>query len=125
LIKYSTDLKDKHAYATSPTQIVSYVEAHDNLTLWDKLVITNPDASVEELVAMHRMANAIVLTSQGIPHSFTPGLTSCAPKAATRTPTMPPTASTVWIGRAKTSSNPTSTTSPALSRCAKLIRLSA
>ena len=61
-VKYS-----KFAYATSPTQIVSYVEAHDNLTLWDKLVITNPDASVEQLIAMHRMANAIVLTSQGIP----------------------------------------------------------
>ena len=59
-VKYS-----KFAYATSPTQIISYVEAHDNLTLWDKLVITNPDASVEQLIAMHRMANAIVLTSQG------------------------------------------------------------
>lgn len=52
-------------YATSPTQIISYVEAHDNLTLWDKLLITNPEASDEERMAMHRLANAIVLTSQG------------------------------------------------------------
>lgn len=60
LVKYT-----KFSYATSPTQIISYVEAHDNLTLWDKLLITNPDASEQELIAMHRMANAIVLTSQG------------------------------------------------------------
>jgi pullulanase len=66
-VNYPSVKWSKFAYATSPTQIVSYVEAHDNLTLWDKLVITNPDASVEQLIAMHRMANAIVLTSQGIP----------------------------------------------------------
>ncbi|TXT19503.1 MAG: pullulanase [Erysipelotrichaceae bacterium] len=62
LVKYS-----KGAYATAPTQIITYVEAHDNLTLWDKLLLTNPDASDEERMAMHRMANAIVLTSQGVP----------------------------------------------------------
>lgn len=61
-VKYS-----KYSYATSPTQIVTYVEAHDNLTLWDKLLLTNPEASDEVRMAMHRMANAIVLTSQGIP----------------------------------------------------------
>lgn len=55
----------KIPYATSPTQIISYVEAHDNLTLWDKLLLTNPDDSDEVRIAMHRLANAIVLTSQG------------------------------------------------------------
>jgi pullulanase len=62
LVKYS-----KGPYATSPNQIISYVEAHDNLTLWDKLLITNADATDEQRMAMHRMANAIVLTSQGVP----------------------------------------------------------
>lgn len=61
-VKYS-----KYPYATSPTQVISYVEAHDNLTLWDKLLITNPEASDDVRMAMHRMANAIVLTSQGVP----------------------------------------------------------
>jgi len=61
-VKYS-----KFPYATSPTQIITYVEAHDNLTLWDKLLITNPEATDEVRMAMHRMANAIVLTSQGVP----------------------------------------------------------
>ena len=57
----------KSAYATSPNQIISYVEAHDNLTLWDKLLLTNPEATDEQRMAMHRLANAIVLTSQGVP----------------------------------------------------------
>lgn len=61
-VKYS-----KGFWAKEPSQTITYVEAHDNLTLWDKLAISNPDESEEELKKMHRMANAIVLTSQGIP----------------------------------------------------------
>ncbi|MGB7595374.1 MAG: type I pullulanase [Erysipelotrichaceae bacterium] len=61
LVKYS-----KTPYAKEPSSVVSYVEAHDNLTLWDKLKLTNPDATEDELIAMDRMANAIILTSQGI-----------------------------------------------------------
>ncbi len=59
-VKYS-----KTPYAKNPSSVVSYVEAHDNLTLWDKLKLTNPDATEAQLIAMDRMANAIVLTSQG------------------------------------------------------------
>ena len=66
-ISYANVKYSKAPYATSPTQIISYVEAHDNLTLWDKLLITNADATDETRMAMHRMANAIVLTSQGVP----------------------------------------------------------
>ncbi|NTW96303.1 MAG: type I pullulanase [Erysipelotrichaceae bacterium] len=67
-VDYSQLKRDtKSYYATSPTQIVTYVEAHDNLTLWDKLLLTNPSYSDEDRMAMHRMANAIVLTSQGVP----------------------------------------------------------
>ncbi len=54
-------------YAAQPYHTINYVEAHDNLTLFDKLRITHPDASIETITAMHRLANAIVLTSQGIP----------------------------------------------------------
>jgi pullulanase len=35
--------------------------------LWDKLVISNPGASADELTRMHKLANTIVMTSQGIP----------------------------------------------------------
>jgi len=66
-VDYSQVKYSKFYYATSPTQIISYVEAHDNLTLWDKLLLTNPTYSDEDRMAMHRMANAIVLTSQGVP----------------------------------------------------------
>ncbi|MFX3623227.1 MAG: type I pullulanase [Ectobacillus sp.] len=51
---------------TDPEQVVTYVEAHDNHTLWDKLLLTNPDATEEERKQMHKLASSIVLTSQGI-----------------------------------------------------------
>ena len=57
----------KTAWANQPYQTVNYASAHDNLTLWDKLQTTNPDASEEELLAMNKMSAALVLTSQGIP----------------------------------------------------------
>ncbi len=61
-VKYSSS-----PWAKSPNQTISYVEAHDNLTLWDKLLISNPEASEEERMKMHKLANATILTSQGIP----------------------------------------------------------
>ncbi|KIL52115.1 type I pullulanase [Jeotgalibacillus soli] len=51
---------------TAPNQVVNYVEAHDNHTLWDKLCLTNPQASQEDLKAMHKLATSVVLLSQGI-----------------------------------------------------------
>lgn len=53
-------------WANEPWQTVSYVSCHDNHTLYDKLKISQPNATEEEIAAMHRLANAIVLTSQGI-----------------------------------------------------------
>lgn len=50
-----------------PNQSVTYVEAHDNNTLYDKLKISNPDASPADIKRMHTLADSIVLTSQGIP----------------------------------------------------------
>ena len=55
------------AWANQPYQTVNYASAHDNLTLWDKLQTTNPDATTEELIAMNKMSATLVLTSQGIP----------------------------------------------------------
>ncbi|KIL48701.1 type I pullulanase [Jeotgalibacillus campisalis] len=50
-----------------PSQVVNYVEAHDNHTLWDKLLLTNSGASQEDLKSMHKLASSIILLSQGIP----------------------------------------------------------
>ena len=55
------------AFAKTPSQTVNYVSAHDNLTLWDKIELTNPDDGMEERLKIHKLSNAIVLTSQGIP----------------------------------------------------------
>ena len=46
---------------------MNYVSVHDNNTLWDKLTTANPKASEEEKIRMHKLANTIVLTSQGMP----------------------------------------------------------
>lgn len=53
-------------WATAPWQSISYVSCHDNLTLFDKLKISRPNATEEELIAIDKLANAVVLTSQGI-----------------------------------------------------------
>jgi pullulanase len=66
-IDYASMSYSKAPWAIAPTQTVNYASAHDNLTLWDKLVVTNPSASDDELLAMNRMAALLVLTSQGIP----------------------------------------------------------
>lgn len=54
-------------WANHPTQSVNYISAHDDLTLWDKFAISNPEDSVEDRMAMNRLASAIIYTAQGIP----------------------------------------------------------
>ncbi|OEK05190.1 type I pullulanase [Roseivirga misakiensis] len=54
-------------WASEPSQTISYVSCHDNHTLYDRLKISNPEASEAELIQMHKLAETIVLTSQGVP----------------------------------------------------------
>lgn len=54
-------------WADEPYHTITYVESHDNRTLFDKLMVSNPEATLDEIARMHRLANAVVLTSQGIP----------------------------------------------------------
>ena len=53
-------------WAKEPTQTITYVSAHDNNTLFDKIQLTNPNDSLEDQIAMNNLASAVVLTSQGI-----------------------------------------------------------
>lgn len=53
-------------WANEPWQAVSYVSCHDNHTLFDKLKISTT-AAEDEIKKMQMLANAVVLTSQGIP----------------------------------------------------------
>lgn len=57
----------KNYWAISPEQSINYVEAHDNLTLWDKLNAVEGNFTNQERISMARLSNAIVLTSQGVP----------------------------------------------------------
>ncbi len=52
---------------TAPGQAVNYVEAHDNMTLIDKLVASMPNASADELQRVFGLATSIALLSQGMP----------------------------------------------------------
>lgn len=54
-------------WAAEPTQTVNYASAHDNLTLWDKLALSNASDSLEDRIKMNLLSAAIILTSQGIP----------------------------------------------------------
>ncbi|PEF76396.1 type I pullulanase [Bacillus pseudomycoides] len=58
---------DKKVYTyQDPEQVLTYVEAHDNHTLWDKLQLTNPGDSEEVRKQMHKLSSSIILTSQGV-----------------------------------------------------------
>ena len=65
-VNYKKVNYSKAPYANSPGSVISYVECHDNNTLWDKLAISTPGTTVAERTNMHKLALSIVLTSQGI-----------------------------------------------------------
>ena len=53
--------------AYDPGQSVNYAEAHDNLTLFDKLKASMVGAKPAAIVAANKMAAVFVFTSQGLP----------------------------------------------------------
>lgn len=59
--------KSEGAWASEPDQCINYASCHDNLTLWDKISTSMPDASEEDKVRMNKLAAAMTFTSQGIP----------------------------------------------------------
>ncbi len=46
--------------------VVNYMSAHDNNTLWDKLILANGDKSVEDRINMNRLGAAILFVSKGM-----------------------------------------------------------
>ncbi len=65
-VDYSKVNYSKAPWAKEPFQTITYVDCHDNHTLWDRLAISCPDASETERIRMHELAAAMVLTSQGV-----------------------------------------------------------
>ena len=57
-------------WAEQPTQMVSYVSCHDGLCLVDRLKASMPGATPEQLVRLDKLAQTVVLTSQGIPFIY-------------------------------------------------------
>lgn len=69
-VDYSKGNNSKFAYASSPTQIINYVSCHDDLTLTDKLAKSMPGSTEAQRQRAARLAQTIVLTSQGTPFIF-------------------------------------------------------
>lgn len=51
----------------APAQLIQYVEAHDNFTLYDRLINADPELEEWKIVKRSELALAIILLSQGIP----------------------------------------------------------
>ena len=57
----------KEAWATEPTQMMSYVSCHDDMCLVDRLRASIPGITEEELIRLDLLAQTAVMTSQGVP----------------------------------------------------------
>ena len=66
-VDYSKINYSKERWAAEPSQCINYPECHDNHTLWDRLLTSNTSDSEENRIKMHKLAQTMVLTSQGIP----------------------------------------------------------
>lgn len=64
-IDYASVNYSDEPWALEPWQSISYVSCHDNHTLYDKLKVSREDASEADIIQMDKLANAIVMTSQG------------------------------------------------------------
>ncbi|MGN1103247.1 MAG: type I pullulanase, partial [Candidatus Coproplasma sp.] len=55
--------------AYNPTNVINYVSAHDNNTLWDRIckVYGQQESTLDERIKMNNLSAAIVQTSLGIP----------------------------------------------------------
>ena len=54
-------------WCTTPAQSINYASCHDNMTLFDRIVNSTPDATREDQIKMNNLAAAFYMTAQGIP----------------------------------------------------------
>lgn len=55
------------AWAANPYQCINYVSCHDNHTLFDRIALTAPKASMADRIRINRLAAAFSILSQGVP----------------------------------------------------------
>jgi len=65
-VQYDSVSYSEAPWAPEPFQTMTYVSCHDNHTLYDRLKISNPEATEDDIIKMHKLAGGIVLTSQGV-----------------------------------------------------------
>ncbi|RCW88496.1 pullulanase [Halanaerobium sp. DL-01] len=56
-----------YGFTQKASETINYADSHDNLTLWDKLAFSCPGADEKTRRKMHRLAMAVLFTSQGVP----------------------------------------------------------
>jgi len=66
-VDYSKVNYSKAAWATQPTQMISYVSCHDDMCLVDRLRASIPNITDDELIRLDLLAQTAVMTSQGVP----------------------------------------------------------
>ena len=54
-------------WCPGPTQTINYASCHDNMSLFDRLTLSTPDADFADRVRMNNLAAGIYLLSQGVP----------------------------------------------------------
>ena len=60
----------KEPWAKEPSQMISYVSCHDDMCLADRLRAEMPNASEQEILSLDKLAQTVVMTSQGLPFIF-------------------------------------------------------
>lgn len=54
-------------WADQPTQAINYLSCHDNYVVYDKLKLTKPKATEQELKDMMKLGYLLLFTAQGVP----------------------------------------------------------
>ena len=55
------------SWSVADNAVINYMACHDNNTIWDKLLASNPEASEEERFAMNRLGEEILFLGKGVP----------------------------------------------------------
>ncbi len=56
-----------YGWSVNNAMVVNYMSAHDNNTLWDKLLLSNPNATDDARNSMNNLGAAILMISKGTP----------------------------------------------------------
>ncbi|MBQ9929276.1 MAG: type I pullulanase [Oscillospiraceae bacterium] len=54
-------------WSVTDSMVINYMSAHDNNTLWDKLLLSNPEQTDAQRNAMNKLGAAILMISKGTP----------------------------------------------------------